>query len=126
MTIEIADCLFLSRAMGAPVPAGKDPQKWTGVAMANGERRAAGIAHLGALLGQLPTAEDFERVPAETPKRSAYTVDPKVYAVSDGFHPAGAWLGEWRSVKGVAHYEGMCPCNNGKGFGDCHGAEAEE
>lgn len=60
MTIEIADCLFLSRAMGAPVPAGKDPQKWTGAAMANGERRAAGIAHLGALLGQ--------RVPVEREK----------------------------------------------------------
>ena len=118
MTIEIADCLFLSRAMGAPVPAGKDPQKWTGAAMANGERRAAGIAHLGALLGQLPTGEDFERVPVETPKRVGVTKQT-VYA-------ANGWQVLGDAFPDGSGYTGLCPCESGKGVAICHGADLAE
>ena len=126
MTIETADMKFLSRAMGAPVPFGADPEKWTRAALLNGEKRAAGVATIEALLYQLPTPEDAARTPVETPKRSAYPIDPKVYAVSDGFHSEGEWLGQWGNHNGAAYYEGLCPCNNGKGFGDCHGLAPAE
>lgn len=101
MNTQIADCLFLSRAMGVPVPAGKDPLKWTRGALANPECRVAGIAHIGALLYQLPTPEDAARTPveAEVPKRIAY------------------------AAPGATD---LCPCESALPFSDCHGLAPAE
>ena len=95
MNTQIADCLFLSRAMGVPVPAGKDPLKWTRGALANPECRVAGIAHIGALLGQLPDEEDAARTPVEAEKPAAQPI---------------------RHLP-----QSMCACESGKVFADCHG-----
>ena len=101
MTIETADMKFLSRAMGAPVPFGADPEKWTRAALLNGEKRAAGVATIEALLYQLPTPEDAARTPveAEMPKRIAY------------------------AAPGAAD---LCPCESTLLFSDCHGLAPAE
>ena len=104
MTIEIADCMFLSDIMGAPVPAGKDPQKWTAAAMAHPDRRSAGMSYLVALARQLPTAEDFERVPVEAEK-------PR----------HGTDLGQW-----LIEPDDLCPCESAMRFSDCHGLAPAE
>lgn len=96
-TMTIADVLFLSRAMGAPVPGGADPAKWCGAALANPERRAAAHAHIEALIGQLPTEEDAARTPVEAEK------------------PA---------PQAIRHLpQSVCACESGKAFADCHGAD---
>ena len=95
MNTQIADCLFLSRAMGVPVPAGKNALLWTRAALANPECRVAGIAHIGALLGQLPDEEDAARTPVEAEKPAAQPI---------------------RHLP-----QSMCACESGKVFADCHG-----
>jgi hypothetical protein len=109
--MTIADVLFLSRAMGAPVPGGADPVKWCGAALANPVRRAAAHAHIDALIGQLPTEEDAARTPVEREPPKAQQQDN---IVTDG---DGYTLGEWRAGK----YGGYCPCESGEMFQDCHG-----
>lgn len=122
--MTIADVLFLSRAMGAPVPGGADPVKWCGAALANPERRAAAHAHIEALIGQLPTEEDAARTPIKVPRRNAVPVDPETLVVRDG---NGDALGRWHkglSSNGYrAKYVGRCPCESGEMFQDCHGAD---
>ncbi len=113
-----ADCMFLSRAMGAPIPFGADPEKWTRAALLNGEKRAAGMATIEALLGQLPTPEDAARTPVEVPRRDGVTKQT-VYAANG------------RTVLGHAfpdgsNYTGLCPCESGKGVAICHGLAPAE
>ena len=98
VSVTTQDIVFLSRAMGTPVPAVVDPSKWFDAAMANPARRAAGIAHIDALLGQLPTEEDAARTPVESERRDALPERP-------------VWT------------EDGCPCESGKDFGECHGAD---
>ena len=98
VSMTTQDIVLLSRAMGTPVPAVVDPSKWFDAAMANPARRAAGIAHIDALLGQLPTEEDAARTPVESERRDALPERP-------------VWT------------EDGCPCESGKDFGECHGAD---
>ena len=120
MTIEIADMKFLSRAMGAPIPFGADPEKWTRAALLNGEKRAAGMATIEALLGQLPTPEDAARTPVEVPKRSAYPIDPVVRNKADDA------IGRWHGSAPMQQYVGLCPCESALPFSDCHGLAPAE
>jgi hypothetical protein len=113
---------FLARLMGSPTRAERSPgdggltppqmEKWVAAAASSPEKRAAGVARLDAIMGMLPTDEDFARVPVEVPRRNAHPVDPKVY---DG---AGDEIGEVTRMG----YVGLCPCESGNGFRVCHGA----
>lgn len=97
------DTMFLVRAMRTPAErdfGGVDLDKWVAAAMSNPERRARGMAYCDALMGQLPTAEDFERVPVEREKAAA----PPIRHIP----------------------QSVCACESGKVFADCHGADAEE
>jgi hypothetical protein len=93
-----ADMVFLSRVMGAPVPAGMTAAQlpsWFGAAVSNPEKRAVGLGRIAGLLEMLPTAEDAARTPAE-----ASRVDVGYLAQNP---------------------DGPCVCDSGLPFLDCHG-----
>lgn len=104
MTTQATDTLFLMRAMRNQTELdfrGVDLDKWVAACLLSPERRARGMAYCETLMGQLPTAEDFERVPAEAemPKRIAY------------------------AAPGAAD---LCPCESAMLFSDCHGLAPAE
>lgn len=113
------DMVFLSRVMGAPVPAGLPAEKlwsWVGAAMANPEKRAIGLGRLAGLIEMLPTAEDAARTPVEMVRRDAGAPERQ-----DVRSSAGALLG--MLVGGVYLRDGECPCESGLVFADCHGRD---
>jgi hypothetical protein len=107
MTTQATDTLFLMRAMRNQTELdfrGVDLDKWVAACLLSPERRARGMAYCETLMGQLPTAEDFERVPVEAEK-------PR----------HGTDLGQW-----LIEPDDLCPCESAMRFSDCHGLAPAE
>ena len=118
ITDTIQDIRFRCRAMGMVGAATDDEaRKWHAAAVLNPERIAMAAGAFSLLLDMLPTPEDAARTPVEVVKRNAVPVVPESLIVRDG---NGDALGRWHGAK----YIGLCPCESGVDFADCHGADS--
>ena len=79
---------------------------WVDAAASNPSKRDAGVVRMGVWASNLPTEEDAARVP---------TIPDDLVRGSDG-----AFLA---NITAKGRIVGLCPCESGRGFSLCHGAD---